>query len=78
MKVNVELLAVLTELYRSVPYRTPQRINIIYEFAKTIWDGMLEKQDFCKKRCIIDMHDENEYSADSDFEMTIESLVIVQ
>ena len=76
MKINVDLLIVLSELYKAVPFRTPHRINVIYEFADAIWKSMPQPQhDLCNKECVINLRGEDYFSADTEFKMSIDNIL---
>ena len=70
MKINFELLVVLCDLYKTVPVRTPKRLDIILEFTKIITESGLS----CTRSVIIDLHDEEKMFQNSPFNLTMNDL----
>ena len=73
MIINVELLAILSELFKSIPYHTPNRITLIHEFANVIWNSI--KDVCCKKCCVINVSNESDYNKCSEFVLSIENIM---
>ena len=77
MKIEVELLLLLSELYKSIPHRTPKRYELIHEFASEIWNQRQLENDHCKMTVAIDVHNNNEdlFSTSTNFQLTINNIV---
>ena len=69
MRINLEILLILCDIYDAVPLRTPKRIAVIYEFTSKI----LENEKFSGCDVLVDVHDENLFQ-DQLFELSMENI----
>ena len=69
MRINLEILLILCDIYDAVPLRTAKRIAVIYEFTSKILEN--EKLSGCD--VLVDVHDENLFQ-DQVFELTMENI----
>ena len=74
MKINIQLLLVISDVIKSVPLRTPDRMNVIFQFSKEIWDCISAEERLLAKECIIDMHDESSFEKEK-FYLNLENIV---
>ena len=74
MKIDVELLLLLSELYSSIPLRTPDRYVLIHQLATEIWSNR-QKETRCKTEVVIDTTDEEYYSSKTNFCLTMENVI---
>lgn len=79
MQIELELLLLLSELYGSIPLRTPDRYQVIYKFATDIWKQW-QMECLCKKKVVIDVHGNNEdfFSPQTQFSLTMENVTFYE
>ena len=70
MTINVELLIFLCDVYKQIPSRTPDRLDMILQFARDFIDSNV----LCQDSVILNMHDEKEYDYHSEFQINIETI----
>ena len=71
MKINLETLLILSDIFDAVPLRTPNRLSVIFEFASNIITGEERANTHCD--VIMDIHDENSFE-NVKFELNIENI----
>ena len=75
MKIYLEDLIVLHDLFKSVPQWTPRRLEVIFEFANDIQCRTDENyKAVTKTEIIIDINDEGYFSKESRFSWCMSNL----
>ena len=74
MKIELELMLFLAELYKAVPMITPDRYRLIFEMASEVWEERKEVQNRMQT-VVVDVHNENSFSTSTHFQLTVESIV---
>ena len=75
MKIELELLLLLADLYDNVPMVTPNRAELLYELASDIWQKRLQEENRCKKVVAIDLHSESDFCTNTNYRLTINDIV---
>ena len=75
MKIEIELLLLLSELYKAVPMMTPNRSQLIYELASEVWEQRQQDPDRCVQQICIDVHNESFFSTSTDFQLILHDIV---
>lgn len=75
MKINFEVLLVLCDLFKTVPLKTPKRLELIYEMLKELIDF---ENLFCSREVIIDIPNEELHFQNSPFTLNIQNIAILE
>ena len=75
MKIDIDLLLLLSEPYRSIPLRTPDRYMLIHQFAIDIWKSSFSNDNRCNKEVILDVTNEDFFSPTNNFSLTVENII---